>query len=130
MPLRVLLLDDDLSWGELLCEVMRERGYEVGWFVRAQLVGDHDVKLMDPDGKTSLLQNGDFDLALIDGRLKGSIVNGWEVTPRVVAKSLPVIAMSGAGHFNDQMLAAGARETLRKDLLFTGILNGKIVLAA
>lgn len=129
MPItRVLVVEDDLTWGELLTSVLRKRGYEAAWFVAAELEGVHGVKLMDPDGKTAILNADEYDIALVDGRLKRSAIDGWDLTPRLVEAGLPVIALSGADFFNDQMIKAGARAKMAKDELFGGILRGQITL--
>ena len=124
---RLLLIDDDLVLGDLLVEVLRKRGHAVAWFVRAELIGDVDVRLMHADGKTSLLNARDHDLALVDGRLRGSSIDGWDLTPRLVAAGLPVIGLSGAEYFNDLMVKAGARKGMSKDKLFFAVMNGEDV---
>ena len=126
---RILIVEDDLFWGDLLAAALKRRGYEVAWFVRAELVGADGVKLMDPDGKTATLKADEHDIALIDGRLSFSNIYGWELTPRIVAAGLPVIAISGADGYNEQMLEAGARQKLPKYDLFKALGKDDFVLA-
>jgi len=127
--IRVLIIEDDLFWGDLLSGAFKRHGYEVAWFVRAELVGADGVKLMDPDGKTATLKADEHDVALIDGRLSFSNLYGWHLTPRVVAAGLPVIAISGADGFNEQMLEAGARQKFAKHDLFMALATKDFVLS-
>jgi DNA-binding response OmpR family regulator len=125
---RVLLVEDDLWWGELLAESMQKRGYDVTYYCRAKLVGDNGVEFTDADGKIFPLRAEDFDLVLMDGRLKGSDINGWDVTPRLVAAGLPVIGISGADSFNKLMIEAGARSGYAKSDLFIKLADGELTL--
>jgi DNA-binding response OmpR family regulator len=126
---RVVLIEDDLFWGDILAGALTRRGYEVAWFVRAELVGADGVKLMDPDGKTAMLNADEHDIALVDGRLSFSNLYGWHLTPRIVAAGLPVIAISGADGYNEQMLEAGARQKFAKHDLFMALARKDFVLS-
>jgi CheY-like chemotaxis protein len=120
---KVLLLDDECSFGEIFQIMFDRLGAELVHFARVRVEGDN-VILMNPTGKESTLNRGDFDFALLDGRIKGGNMNGWDVTPYMVRLGLPVVAISGADSLNEQMLQAGATAAVRKDLLWSQLRDG------
>jgi hypothetical protein len=95
--------------------------------VRVQ--GD-DVILMAPDGKETALDPSCFDFALVDGRIKGGNMNGWDLAPHLVRLGLPFVAISGADSLNEQMVKAGAASAVRKDLLWTQLRDNTFVAPA
>lgn len=127
---KILLIEDDLTLGELLVSILSETGHGVTWFVRARFSGEPDngLILMDADGAESRLDCSRFELALIDWRLKGSPINGPEVIPAVVRSGLPVVGISGLSWLNEELTAAGARTALVKDELMSKVLSGKLVI--
>ncbi len=118
---KVLLIEDDLSLGELLVLCLtRHSDVTVSWFVRARLSAEcQDLVLMDADGKevvfTAKALASDFDLAFVDYRLKMSIMSGIEVTRKLASARLKVIASSGLFSLNDELIAAGASCAIDKD---------------
>lgn len=122
---KILLLDDELAFGEIFQIMLERSGNELTHFVRVR-VDAGKVIMMNPDGKETTLAQGDFDVALLDGRIKGGNMNGWDITPYLVLLGLPVIAMSGADSLNDQMLKAGATTAVRKDLLWDKLRDGSL----
>lgn len=117
---RVLLIEDDLSLGELLVICLtRDSNVTVSWFVRARLSADQDLVLMQADGRevvfTARALASDFDIAFVDYRLKMSAMTGIEVTRKVAASKLKVIASSGLFTLNDELIAAGASAAIDKD---------------
>lgn len=111
--IKVLLIEDCLELGDLLQEVLQAEFESVSWFVRARTTQE-GVMLMNADGKETLLDCSLYDLALVDGRLKGSSMDGWDLIPHLVAGKLPAIAMSGDPWFNKQMIELGAAKSLDK----------------
>lgn len=124
---KILLLDDELAFGEIFQIMLERSGNELTHFVRVR-VDAGKVIMMNPDGKETTLAQGDFDVALLDGRIKGGNMNGWDITPYLVLLGLPVIAMSGADSLNDQMLKAGATTAVRKDLLWDKLRDGSLAI--
>ncbi len=117
---RVLLIEDDISLGELLVICLtRDSDVTVSWFVRARLSADQDLVLMEADGRevvfTAKALASDFDIAFVDYRLKMSAMTGIEVTRKVAASKLKVIASSGLFTLNDELIAAGASAAIDKD---------------
>lgn len=117
---RVLLIEDDISLGELLVICLtRDSDVTVSWFVRARLSADQDLVLMEADGRevvfTAKVLASDFDIAFVDYRLKMSAMTGVEVTRKVAASKLKVIASSGLFTLNDELIAAGASAAIDKD---------------
>lgn len=66
MPDRILVVDDDVAFGAMLCEAIAERGYEVERATSAE----------EGIGK---IEHGQFDLILLDVRLPG--MSGLEALP-------------------------------------------------
>jgi hypothetical protein len=120
---KILLLDDELSFGEVLQIALERTANQVTHFVRVR-VKDDDIILMDPDGKETTLDPSCFDFALVDGRIKGGTMNGWELAPYLVRSGLPFVAISGADSLNEQMVKAGAKLAVRKDLLWNAFRDG------
>lgn len=115
---KILVVEDDLTLGEILAEGFERCGYSASWFVRAR-IADGKVILMNPDGKESTLDAASYDVAFVDYRLKGSPLDGTDLTPYLVAAGLPVVAMSGLDTFNQQMIGLGARASfVKEDLAF------------
>lgn len=118
---KVLLIEDDLSLGELLVLCLtRHSNVTVSWFVRARLSAEsQDLVLMDADGKEVVFNAqslvSDFDLAFVDYRLKMSTLSGIEVTRKLASAKLKVIASSGLFSLNDELIAAGASWAIDKD---------------
>lgn len=123
---RVLLIEDDLSLGELVVICLtKNSNVAVSWFVRARLSADgQDLILMAADGREVVFTMkaivSDFDLAFVDYRLKMSIMSGIEVTrklasARLLSAKFKVIASSGLFTLNDELIAAGATAAIDKD---------------
>ena len=118
---KVLLIEDDLSLGELLVICLtRNSNVAVSWFVRARLSAEsQDLVLMEADGREVVFTDeaivSGFDLAFADYRLKMSTMTGIEVTRKVAATKLKVIASSGLFTLNEELIAAGASAAIDKD---------------
>ena len=118
---KVLLIEDDLSLGELLVLCLtRQSHVTVSWFVRARLSADRqDLILMAADGMEVVFNArslvSDFDLAFVDYRLKMSTLSGIQVTRKLASARLKVIASSGLFSLNDELIAAGASCAIDKD---------------
>lgn len=123
--IRVLLIEDCLELGDLLQEVLQAEVTSVSWFVRAR-ISEKGVVLMDANGKEKLLDCSLYDLALVDGRLKGSSVDGWDLIPHLVAGKLPVIATSGDPWINRRMVELGAQRSLEKFEVLTVARKGSL----
>lgn len=123
---RILFIDDDLTWGELISRLIVDRcRQQLDWFVRARLTAD-GVILMDADGRERVLNPDNYSFALVDGRLKGSPLDGWELAPHLVAAGLKVVAVSGCSSLNDQMRQSGASDAIVKDELMRRAFAGNI----
>jgi hypothetical protein len=113
----ILIIEDDLQWGELFRDSLRRRGFEVDLFVRAEVVRRR-IQVMDLDGRTQQLWPEQYSIALVDGRLRNSRVDGWELVPILTNGKLKVLAISGCAYFNSLLVRAGAAEgILKSDLL-------------
>jgi DNA-binding response OmpR family regulator len=123
----LLLVEDDLSLGELLTSVFAKTGHGVTWFCRAR-IQDANLVLMDTDGNENVFKTDSYELALVDFRLKGSPLDGPEVTAFLVKAGLPVVAISGLPSLNDVLIQAGARGGISKDQLFSRVLRKEVVI--
>jgi len=146
-PRHILLVEDDLFLGELLVSALRRyrdgdcETVKVSWFVRARMQaapdGGMSLVLMDPDGHEFFFSERRFshsklsgpelsteptepiDFAFVDYRLKSSALTGLEVTRKLTASGVKVIACSGLPWLNDEMIKAGAKFGLEKDKIFS-----------
>lgn len=126
---KVLLIEDDLSLGELLVICLtRNSNVAVSWFVRARLSAEsQDLLLMEADGREVVFTDeaivSGFDLAFVDYRLKMSTLSGIQVTRKVASAKLKVIASSGLFSLNDELIAAGASCAIDKDKIMARALK-------
>lgn len=120
MALKILLVEDDLDLGELVCLALSRHGIEADWFVRArQDSADQALVLMNADGVECKPVAYNWDSAVVDGRLKGSALSGLEVVKILKKKGLFVVAASGDPWLNKEMVAGGADIGMEKFDLFT-----------
>lgn len=124
---KILFVEDDITMGELFMTVFRRTNHGVSWFVRARW-SPNGLVLMSADNTEMTLSDGDFELALVDFRLKGSKLDGPEVTSHLVAAGIPVVGISGLFTLNDLLINAGARGAVAKDELFSLLLRGKVII--
>jgi hypothetical protein len=117
---KILVVEDDLTWHELLLSVLKDNDLEYDAFVRVYAEGD-DFVFMDIDSRKHSVDLSNYWLALVDGRLKGSTPQGIDLARALPKKGLPVIATSGSRYLNEDMVRAGALTGIPKDQLFTGL---------
>ena len=125
--IKVLLIEDNLELGGLLQEVLAEEIESVTWFVRARM-DKENIVLMNADGKETVLSPSHFDVAMVDGRLSFSEMNGWDLTPKLVALGMRVFAMSGDTNINKQMVGLGAEKSVDKFSVYSEARKGTLVL--
>lgn len=116
----ILLIEDTLDLGDLLVYVLEREGHAVSWYVRARITPE-GLMLMEPRGKEVLIDASVFNIAFVDYRLKGSPINGPEVTAELVKSKLPVIAMSGLPSLNEEMIERGAVASCEKHTFSLGL---------
>ena len=124
---KILYVEDDVTLGDLFMSVFKKTSHGATWFVRARSTKGGLV-FMDSRGVETRLADGDFEIALVDFRLKGSALDGPEVTSHLVAAGIPVVGISGLFSLNDLLVKAGARGAVVKDDLFRLLLHRKIVI--
>ena len=122
---KILIIEDDLSMVEIIDIVLSDRDTPHDIFVRVKDT-DQGLSFMDIDGKSSVINLDEYWVALVDSRLHASELQGVDIAKRLSAKGLPVIATSGLDSLNELIKQAGAIHAVRKDHLFTGLLNAKI----
>jgi DNA-binding response OmpR family regulator len=120
----ILIIEDDPQWGELIRDSLRRRGFEVDLFIRAE-VARRRIQVMDLDGRKQLLRPEQYSTALVDGRLRNSRVDGWELVPILTNGRLKVMAISGCAYFNMLLVRAGAAESILKSALLERIMSNQ-----
>jgi DNA-binding response OmpR family regulator len=119
---KILLVEDDITLGDLLVYALGKRDYEVTWFCRARLDSAGKLIFINDRGvETDFDASADADTkadgaryALVDSRLKGSVMQGVDVTRALVARGVKVIAISGLSSLNKELIAAGALGGIEK----------------
>jgi len=84
MPQRILVVDDERTIRELVCEVLADEGYEVvGASNGAEALG-------------ALEQNASFSLVVLDMWMP--VMNGWQFAPAIAGRgiALPIVVMTAA----------------------------------
>ena len=132
----VLLVEDDLTLGELTVYILEKHGYTVRWYVRARFadgagaeskalvfINDRGVECaFDKIGALDI-ETG-YQFALVDSRLKGSVLQGIDVTRVLVSAGIKVIACSGLPWLNDDMVKVGALCGIEKHDIYTVFKSG------
>jgi DNA-binding NtrC family response regulator len=111
MP-RVLLIDDDKDFCDLLCEELASHGYEVEWRESAE----HGAPLL------LAAEAGPFDVLLLDNRLRGK--NGLKLLEELRQQGvrIPVILITGHGTADIEIEAfkLGVLEFITKPVRLVG----------
>lgn len=130
----VLLVEDDITLGDLIVSAMTRRNYQVTWYVRARLDQSGSLVFMNDRGVESNFDKADnainyeYEFALVDSRLKGSDMQGIEVTRELVKRGVTVIGSSGLPYLNQALVKAGAVGGIEKHEIFTRVLKGDSLL--
>lgn len=122
---KILIVEDDFYFSELICDVLANRGLTFDLFVRAEQT-DAGIAFMEPDGKKVIANLDDYWLALVDSRIRGSVLQGKDLASALSKRGLSMIAISGVDYLNDEMVKAGAMLGIRKDHLWLHLLEGKL----
>lgn len=116
---RLLIVDDETGFAEVLCKRMRRRGVEAA----SAESGDEAVRL---------LRREEFDVAIVDLKLQG--MNGIEILKvfRLMAPDMPVLMLTGHGseEARDECLRLGAAGYLSKPVEFDRLFDKAVELSA
>jgi ActR/RegA family two-component response regulator len=116
---RLLIVDDETGFAEVLCKRMRRRGVEAD----SAASGDEAVRL---------LRREEFDVAIVDLKLQG--MNGIEILKvfRLMAPEMPVLMLTGHGseEARDECIKLGAAGYLSKPVEFDRLLDKALELSA
>jgi DNA-binding response OmpR family regulator len=102
MPIRVLIIDDDLRLAEMLASYLGSRGY-------------HVERRSDGRGGLKALEGGEYDAVILDVMLPD--LDGFEVCRQIRARSqIPVLMLTARGEATDRIvgLEIGADDYLPK----------------
>jgi hypothetical protein len=131
---KVLLVEDDITLGDLIVLAMTRRDYQVTWYCRAhrdqsgQLIFTNDRGVeTNFDGADHKEDSKSYDFALVDSRLKGSVMQGFEVTQELTRRGVTVIGSSGLPYLNQELVKAGAVGGIEKHEIFS-LIKGDILL--
>ena len=131
---KVLLVEDDITLGDLIVMAMTKRDYQVTWYCRARLNQSSELIFMNDrgvesnfDGEDNKENSKSYDFALVDSRLKGSVMQGFELTQELTKRGVTVIGSSGLPYLNQQLVKAGAVGGIEKHEIFS-LIKGDIVL--
>lgn len=109
--IRVLLVDDEIGFTEVLCKRMAHRGINA----TAVSSGEEGVRL---------LRNEEFDVAIVDLKLEG--MDGIEILRvfKLMAPDMPVLMLTGHGseEARDACIRLGADSYLSKPVDFERLL--------
>jgi DNA-binding response OmpR family regulator len=131
---KVLLVEDDITLGDLIVHVMTKHQYEVTWYCRARLEQSALIFMNDRGVESNFdtvnQQNSrSYDFALVDSRLKGSVMQGLEVTRELCQRGITVIGCSGLPYLNQELVKAGAVGGIEKHEIFDLIKNEGVLRA-
>jgi DNA-binding NtrC family response regulator len=102
-PVRILLVDDEAGFVDVLVKRLVRRGFEAG----AAYSGDEAVRM---------LRHKEFDIAVLDLKMEG--MDGLEVLKifKVMAPELPVIILTGHGCLSsaEEGIRIGAADYISK----------------
>jgi DNA-binding response OmpR family regulator len=124
---KVLIIEDEPSFEILIESAMEEQGFQYDWFVRAQET-PAGISFMRINGTTEIVNLSNYWVALCDSQLKGSAMQGIEVTRSLASQGIAVVAISGDDSLNNMMIKTGALFGIRKDRLWFDLHQGKIKL--
>ncbi|AMK12060.1 MAG: response regulator [Pseudodesulfovibrio sp.] len=109
---RLLIVDDETGFAEVLCKRMRRRGVDA----TSAASGDEAVQL---------LRRSEFDVAIVDLKLQG--MNGIEILKvfRLMAPEMPVLMLTGHGseEARNECIKLGAAGYLSKPIDFDRLLE-------
>lgn len=124
---KILVAEDDPTQAELLRIGLNKQGYtDITWIIGARQVPGGELRGMIQGGKEQPLKLSDFQLALVDGSLAGTM-DGWHIVPLLAAANVICIGISTNRDSNELMEEVGARASYDK-LKITGGLRRKEVL--
>lgn len=110
--MRLLIVDDETGFAEVLCKRMRRRGVDA----TPAASGDEAVRL---------LRREEFDVAIVDLKLQG--MSGIEILKvfRLMAPEMPVLMLTGHGseEARDECIKLGAAGYLSKPVEFDRLLR-------
>jgi DNA-binding response OmpR family regulator len=129
----ILLVEDDISLGDLIVFATEKYDYQATWFCRARLDQSGALIFMNDRGvETNFDTAGKsqgYDFALVDSRLKNSDLQGADVTRELCKRGITVIACSGLPYLNAELVKAGAVNGIEKHEIFSLLKDDKVLKA-
>ncbi len=123
----VLLVEDTPFMGSAMKEALETNGEKVTWVT--------GVKSATPltgttlEGREIVLNPRKFKIALVDGELTGSNLQGEHVVQALHEAGVTSIGTSSVGEINDVMLAKGADIAAKKGTIVSALASNKLDLA-
>jgi hypothetical protein len=128
-PLRILIVEDDCGFSDLLTSIARQQGHCVVAALGAASV--EPFIGLGRDGKEFDIACADFDLALCDAELKRARPDaekfcGSHFVERLAAAGVVCHAMSSIPVYNDKMVELGARSGAMKPFMLFALRDGVV----
>lgn len=116
---RLLIVDDETGFAEVLCKRMRRRGVDA-------------ISAASGDEAVRMLRRSEFDVAIVDLKLHG--MNGIEILKvfRLMAPEMPVLMLTGHGSEDarNECIKLGAAGYLSKPIDFDRLLEKAVTYGA
>ncbi len=112
----VLLIEDWAECGRMFKILLEMKGHKVTWVVGAKQAAAENLHAVLESGDEVNIQPSDFQVALVDGNLRGDL-DGWDIVPALAKAGVISIAISSGVDQNAKMIKAGARLSVCKEYL-------------
>lgn len=127
---KVLLVEDDLTKGANIKAALEAKGHEVVWILGIVRGSRQSFETHTPEGGTGVIQLADFQIALVDGILKGHHSDGKKLIRPLLQNNIVCIGISGEGEHNPGLIAAGAASGIPKEDVVGALAAGTLDLDA
>lgn len=130
MACNVLLVEDDLTKGAAIKTALEAKGHQVTWILGIVKGSGGSFETHTPDGGNGKVSLADFQVALVDGVLKGFHSDGSKLIRPLLRQRIVCVGISGEGKFNSKLLEAGAHHALPKEQVIDSLVSGTLELDA
>lgn len=126
MAKNVLLVEDDLTKGAAIKAALEARGHQVTWILGIVKGAGGSFETHTPEGGNGEVSLADFQVALVDGVLKGFHSDGSKLIRPLLRQGIVCVGISGEAQFNGKLVQAGVRRALLKDQVIGALENGNL----
>lgn len=122
--MRVLIVEDAVCMAKVFENALSAQGHEVVWVIGFKQL--QPLVAIAPD-TTEVQLESKFDVALVDGQLKGAF-EGPAVVSALLTQGVTCIGISSTTDLNAQMRANGATLAMNKAVALGAVFSGKLPL--